>query len=479
MGSQRPKFVITREDQVVDPVTFTLSALRVGRQVDCEVVLNHPTVSRLQAGINEVDGRFYIINLSPTNLVTLNGRVIEFNEPEALADGDFAQIGSYFLNMNRTGESLTIHVQFQVAANIPEGSEPATPESPMLPESDTAPAKVADALKEFWDKRSRDKAARPSPLHPKRPVRPGKAQFNWTPTRDLLRPWPASLFMWGVVLVGALSVMAAVWYTNAFSPGPVSRAHSNTTLVNSTPATAIAIKANSNSCTSCHSINARLEVNCASCHETKAFSAKATGIPEHNTAGIGCTSCHSEHQGLEFKPVEAALRACSSCHSSENKKLFGGRSLKTPHGGTVGYPVVNGVWVWQGLSNEAWQQRAAAMSDTLRKASEKTAGETDDAWRSRQFHALHVHRVFVRDVALKGNVDGEMSCSSCHKSFDPIDRVTPATTCAACHNGNNGQVAAAGQTVISAGAPNCSSCHIQHIKMPGFWNPRLLVVSSQ
>ena len=36
---------------------------------------------------------------------------------------------------------------------------------------------------------------------------------------------------------------------------------------------------------------------------------------------------------------------------------------------------------------------------------------------------------------LKGNAEGELSCSSCHKTFNPIDRETPRTTCGDCHNG--------------------------------------------
>src|SRR5204862_98311 len=52
------------------------------------------------------------------------------------------------------------------------------------------------ALKIFWDKRKREagKLATDSPLKPKVKRRLGKAQFNWTPTRDLQRPWPRALF---------------------------------------------------------------------------------------------------------------------------------------------------------------------------------------------------------------------------------------------------------------------------------------------
>jgi hypothetical protein len=391
------------------------------------------------------------------------------------------QIGPFFLHMSRARETLNVHVQFQVAVSVAEMSEREEEEQPLAPESASASPQVADALKAFWDKRTRDKAARPTPLHPRQPPQPGKAQFGWKPTRDLVRPWPFSVFIWGIVVIGVISVAAAFWYTNAFSPGPVSRPHTQAALAHNNSATAIAKEPNANSCTTCHTISVSLEANCASCHQTEAFAATLTGIPAHAEAGIGCTSCHAEHQGAEFRPAEAALNMCAKCHSDDNQTLYRGRRVFTPHKGTVGYPVVNGKWTWKGLSDEEWRQRPDAEKEALKRARERLTNETDDKWRSRQFHTLHVHRVLVRGVGLEGgNTDGELSCSSCHKTSDPIDRETPATTCARCHNGNNGQVDVQGQrTLIADNAPNCSSCHVQHVKQPGHWNPKLLAPAAR
>src|SRR3989442_6364839 len=50
-----------------------------------------------------------------------------------------------------------------------------------------ASTEAVNSLKIFWDKRTREKAGRPSPLHPQTPPRPGKIRFNWIPTRDLVR----------------------------------------------------------------------------------------------------------------------------------------------------------------------------------------------------------------------------------------------------------------------------------------------------
>lgn len=480
MENLTPTFIITREDQVVDPVTLSTQALRVGRQIDCEILLNHPTVSRLHAGINEVDGRFYLINLSSSHPVTLNGRLVELNEPEALADGDVAQLGAFFLHMSRVGSTLNIHVQFQVAANITEAVEEAAQEQPLAPEASAASPQVADALKEFWDKRTRNKAARPSPLHPRQPPRPGKAQFNWKPTGDLVRPWPLSIFIWAIIFISVISVAAAFWYAKAFSPAPVSQPHARASLVHDASANAIAKQPNANSCTTCHTIKVEMEANCASCHRTEAFDATLTGIPAHAEAGIGCTSCHAEHQGADFRPAEAALNICAKCHSDSNKNLYRGHRVNTPHGGTVGYPVVDGKWKWAGLSLEEWKQLPGAETGVIKRASERLTGETDDQWRSRQFHTLHVQRVLVGAVGLAGNAEGELSCSSCHRSFDPLDRTTPATTCASCHNGDRGQLDSTGQRpLIPAGVANCTSCHIQHVKEPGHWNPSLLAPAAR
>ena len=61
---RKSTFVITREDRAEDAVTLVTEGLRIGRLTDNDVVLNHPTVSRLHAGINQISGRFYIVNLS-------------------------------------------------------------------------------------------------------------------------------------------------------------------------------------------------------------------------------------------------------------------------------------------------------------------------------------------------------------------------------------------------------------------------------
>jgi hypothetical protein len=96
-----------------------------------------------------------------------------------------------------------------------------------------------------------------------------------------------------------------------------------------------------------------------------------------------------------------------------------------------------------------------------------------DQWRSKQFHALHVQRV-KKTGDLLGNAAGELSCSSCHRTFDPIDRETPRTTCGVCHNGKIEP--GTNRQLIATNEPNCTSCHVQHVKDKRHWNPALLAV---
>ena len=51
MKERLSTFIVIREDGAVDPTTLALEGLKIGRSPDCDLVLNHPSVSRLQAGI--------------------------------------------------------------------------------------------------------------------------------------------------------------------------------------------------------------------------------------------------------------------------------------------------------------------------------------------------------------------------------------------------------------------------------------------
>ena len=439
------QFIIIRQDLTIDPVTIISEGLLIGRLSECEVRLNHPSVSRVQAGIKQFENGYYLFSLRPKNPVMLNGRPVEDNE--ALAAGDIIEIGPFHLEIDTAESALVVRVELRIGAQPSEidVSDPGLstdnlerPVEGKAKKPRPAPIAGTKALDIFWDKRIREagKMVRPSPLFPRGSRRSGKAQFNWMPTSDLISRWPVAFFTWGVILVAAGSVAAAYWYTNAFAPGPLSKGHAVSQL-SMTPA--IAVAPNSGSCTTCHALKGRMDERCASCHNTEAF--KATVIRPHMAAGIGCASCHAEHQGLEFDAKAAALASCTSCHNDKNHEVYNGLRVGTPHGGTFGYPVVNGEWSPKSINDEEWELRKLAVV--------RLPTDSEQKWRSNQFHALHDQRVKVV-AGIKGNVEGRLSCNSCHLTFDPIDRTTPRTTCAACHS-------------TASGKPDCTSCHVQHI----------------
>ena len=466
---QENKYIIIREDLVQDPVTIIADGLLIGRLQECELLLNHPAVSRAQAGIKLLGEDYFFFSLRPSNPAKLNGRAVEENE--ALAPGDRLEIGPFLLEIDLTEDALILKVSLQIGTVVETTNmsspnlgtaeledNPAPGEKKAHTKTRAAPLPGDKALDIFWDKRIREagKMVRPSPLFPKGQRRTGKAAFNWAPTTDLKRHWPVSVFVWGAIVVGALSVTAAYWFTSAFAPAPIARAHARSDL---SVFPAIAVKANGNSCTNCHS-SAGMEQNCAQCHNADAF--VATVIGPHHAAGVGCVSCHAEHRGTEFKAAEAALATCTECHNDANRDSYNGHTVGTAHGGTLGYPAVNGRWEWKGLPDDEWTLKQIAVA--------RLPEDTDEKWRSKQFHALHVQR--VKANGLKGNAEGELSCSSCHKTFNPIDRETPRTTCGSCHNGRVER--GTNRVLIAKDQPNCTSCHVQHVQDKRHWNPGLM-----
>src|SRR5215216_4080614 len=296
METQDSRFIIERDDLNVDPVTLVTDGLKIGRLPSCEVVLNHPAVSRLHAGITMAGGLHYLYNFSTSSGTTLNGRVVATESGEVLADGDLVQIGPFFLEVKRVADALRLTVTLEVTTNVSDSMYRAeTPTGPSpFKKRPTGTSELSQALNVFWEKRKREagKMQRVSPLRPQKPMRVlGKARFNWTPTRDLVRPWPFSVFVWGTALVAVLSVVAAYVYAEAYAPAPISSGHAASEM-RSEPA--IAARANANSCTSCHSLTAGIESNCSSCHQAPGFKAAVT--EPHARAGVGCTDCHVEHQ---------------------------------------------------------------------------------------------------------------------------------------------------------------------------------------
>ena len=480
------KFVIIRKDLSLDPALIESEGLTIGRLTGNDLVLNHPTVSRTHAGIKEINGDYWIFNLSEANGTLLNG---ELADQTPLADGDMVQIGPFFLIPRYVAEGLMLEVEMSVkplpveAINPTQGTgalalqdasktvrldpgllaklqrDKSTPQGTrrlsgtgML----TGMLKPVDAqaLKVFWDKRKREagKLATDSPLKPKEKKRLGKAQFNWIPTRDLQKNWPRALFGWAVLIVTVLSVAAIFLFKDAYSPGALSTAHARSDFSISPN---IAANPNASSCTTCHSVKAPLNQNCATCHTTTAFHSEVSD--KHTKAGLSCIACHSEHLGRDFRPALVANVACVSCHKDGSGYIspLSNKELKSPHGGTFGYPVTEGRWTWGGISQVEWTRK-------------ELPGAASQFSMKEQFHLAHV----------AGRQQGRSNCTDCHTAGFEGAALTQGVreSCANCHGVDalaaNAQTESAkpffaerGKQFLGnaqAGGPLCVSCHSQH-----------------
>ncbi|MEP7270598.1 MAG: FHA domain-containing protein [Acidobacteriota bacterium] len=479
------RYIIARKDLNLDQVIIESEGLTIGRLTGNDLSLNHPTVSRTQAGITEINSGFWIFNLSNANGTLLNGGLIADKVP--ILDGDVIQIGPFILTARLRDNDLVIEVEATVnvlpidapaavssdspadgntvilnlsAFSQPQPKKSVTQLTMRLSDltgllSGKIPGIDEQALKIFWEKRKREagKLTSDTPLQPKGRIRLGKAQFNWRPTLDLQRAWPKSLFAWGAVMMGVLSLLGAFFYLEAYSPAPVSESHSRRNLLLEP---AVALKPNGNSCTTCHTLTGSMQKNCSECHTTAAFSPKVSDA--HEKVKLDCLACHTEHQGAGFRPALVASSACVNCHRDGSDFISPetGKPLKTPHGGTLGYPVANGEWNWAGMSERDWARKGLI-------------GKAGDFAVKDQFHLVH----------LAGREQGRSNCSDCHTSgFEGMNlRAGVKESCAGCHStpasgsqtANSGTSWRGALTATSlttgramAGAPSCVSCHSQH-----------------
>ena len=428
--------------------SFDKERILLGRLETCDIVLDDPTVSRVHAGITFFDERYVLANLSKSNVLTLNGRLLASEESDILTDGDTIQIGPFAILVGGVDDAISLNVQYAVTTPVvPRDVEDSGP-----PNAASQPS-LDNVIKVFWEKRTREKEDWGSRLRPTEKPRPGKAMFNWRPTGDLRRPWRVGLFVWAFLLVGAIGVIGFFNYPGAFAPQPLTTAHASTL-----DSTGIAAASNGNSCTTCHTPNEPVENSCIRCHQGSEFHSSNTRA--HEEAGITCTICHREHQGADADLSARAIRSCAECHNDSNKATYNGRAVRTPHGGSYGYPADGGLWKWKGVYSEV----AAAIPEI---GSSATGDPNEQAKLSRQFHTIHVARLKA-PPGVTGDARGLVTCSSCHRSFDPVDRVTPRETCAACHTST--ETSASRDPRFIAGSVNCISCHVQHPFSAGRWS---------
>lgn len=447
MAPKTGKFTISFADLDRPSLSVEKESILIGRLESNEIVFDHKAVSRIHAGINFREAKYYIVNLSSSNVLTLNGRVLGPQKDDIVADGDVIQIGPFTLTAGRLGDELLLIVETSFSAKLPKKTGEFAP----IPSPPEAPVSEG-VLKVFWEKRSREKEDWGTRLRPAAKPTPGKAMFNWRPTSDLRRPWRIGLFVWAFLIIGTVGAFAFLRYPQTYAPRPLADPHSRANFDST-----VANTANGNSCTTCHTPNEPLENSCINCHQASGF--LATNTKAHEQAGITCITCHKEHQGTDFNMVSTAIQSCSECHNDQNKQIYNGREVSTAHDGSYGYPIADGVWKWKGVYRE--------VADAIPEINNSALGDKDEQARlSRQFHTIHVARLSAPS-GLSADSKGMVSCSTCHKSSNPIDRVTPRETCAACHTTAINAIERDQRFGVESA--NCISCHVQHPFSTGRW----------
>ena len=111
MNQETGKFTVSFDDERSAPVSFDKEAIFIGRLKSCNVFLNHKSVSRIHAEINFSESRYFLANLSASNLLTLNGRFLGPGKTDALSDGDIIQIGPYVIRVEHRDDGLALTVQ--------------------------------------------------------------------------------------------------------------------------------------------------------------------------------------------------------------------------------------------------------------------------------------------------------------------------------------------------------------------------------
>lgn len=500
----KSRFIIRRKDNEVDDVFLDSEGLTIGRLINNDLVLNHRAVSRTHAGIAsaanipglaesaDTAAGYFLFNLSSSNGTLLNGENVE---NVALFDGDVIQIGPYLLKVGYADEALSLTVEMELKVQplekrtallqMPAGQDgdktmlikfptvAGRPGTAMLSGQGLLtgylPSFDKQALDLFWDKRKREagKIEGKSPLHPRLGQKFGKAQFNWRPTFDLARLWRMSYFVWGTLLTAILAVAAALAYSNAYAPKPLSTAHSQALSVASLSQRNLAVQSNSNSCTSCHTPTAGMLDQCITCHQTKATATKpafspAVYIKGHADQKLGCLDCHGEHMGA---PNEAGLLhygLCYNCHNGvyqlkqASQTRQAGEILPIPHGGAVGYVKVKEKGVspeYWGLTLGKWNQIVARWKTKNPQKNFQTADYFSKGDSKQQFHNLHME-----------GFDQPRLCATCHfdaKGERDIEsafglHAAPKQACSKCHAEPQ---AATGQV---RGLARCDTCHQQH-----------------
>ena len=114
----KSRFIIKRKDKSGDDIVLESEGLTIGRLPGNDLVLNHRAVDHTHAGIKEIEGEYWLFNLSNANGIVLNRRLFD---QAPLADGDVAQFGPYLLHIEKSADGLVITVEVEVGSQLIDG----------------------------------------------------------------------------------------------------------------------------------------------------------------------------------------------------------------------------------------------------------------------------------------------------------------------------------------------------------------------
>src|SRR5579872_2189210 len=143
------RFLIRRQDQSVNDVSIDSDGLTIGRAPGNDLVLNHRAVDETHAGIKEIDGRYWIFNLSSSNGIVVNGSLVEETE---VRNGDGLKAGPYLLRFALAQQTLNITVEVGAGLQL----EDVARDGAQIDAGPELSMSQAKALEVFWDKRKRE-----------------------------------------------------------------------------------------------------------------------------------------------------------------------------------------------------------------------------------------------------------------------------------------------------------------------------------
>lgn len=295
----QPRFVI--ESRVVKSARIV-----IGRAPTCDVLIDHPSVSREHCVIEWAEG-FIVRDTSTVGTYVDDKRIVR----QHLAPSSVLRIQDTLFRVAVRGEVCTIEradaalAQAALAVardhasmlirNIHQPQFPPGPDGGVqLP---TLLRMDAGALEqEIAARKKKDNLRRGAPA--------------WRPSSDLVSNWPLR----GAVVLSMIAALVlcggAVFVGRGESlvNHPLSQSHTSAAFAARTSGTTV--------CGACHTAGARIDNGrCAGCHN--GFTTRKA----HNEAR--CSGCHVEHRGASTEDHSLhALSSCATCHPNQHAKEY-------------------------------------------------------------------------------------------------------------------------------------------------------------